>query len=130
MTHLQAATLWVGLHVLLMLYLKIRVGATRNRTKVNFGGGDSDEMKRAMRVQGNAVEDVPVALLGLIMLALIAAPLWLIHASGGVLLVSRMMHAFGLGRTGGISIGRVGGTLGTVIATLAVAIGCIYFAFQ
>lgn len=130
MTQLQAATLWVGLHVLLMLYLKLRVGATRNRTKVNFGGGDSDEMKRAMRVQGNAVEDVPVALLGLVMLALIAAPLWIIHASGGVLLVSRMMHAFGLGRTGGISISRVGGTLGTVLATLTVAVGCLYFAFQ
>lgn len=130
MTQLQAATVWVGLHVLLMLYLKFKVGATRNRTKVDFGAGDNEQMQRAMRVQGNAVEDVPVALLGLIMLAFLSAPLWLLHASGGVLLVSRILHAFGLGRSGGVSFGRLVGTLGSVIAMLTIAIGCLYFAFQ
>ena len=130
MTQIQAATLWVGLHVLLMLFLKLRVGAVRSRTKVSFGDGDNEDMQRAIRVQGNAVEDVPVTLVGLIVLALVPAPLWLVHGAGGVLLVSRVLHALGLGKSSGITFGRLAGTIGSVLATLAVAIGCLYFAFQ
>ena len=44
-------------------------------------------MQRAIRVQGNAVEDVPVVLLGLLGLAALAAPVVLIHALGGSFLV-------------------------------------------
>ena len=130
MTELQAAARWVGLHILLMGYLKLRVGATRGKTKVNFGDGDNEQMQRSLRVQGNAVEDVPVTLIGLVMLALVTAPLSLIHAVGGVLLVSRVLHAFGLGKSSGLTFGRLVGTLGSIIAMLAVAIGCIYFSIQ
>lgn len=130
MTELQAAALWVGLHILLMGYLKLRVGATRSKTKVGFGDGDNEQMQRSLRVQGNAVEDVPITLIGLVMLALVTAPLWLIHAAGGVLLGSRLLHAFGLGKSSGVTFGRLVGTLGSVIAMVAVAIGCIYFSFQ
>ena len=130
MTELQAAALWVGLHILLMGYLKLRVGATRSKTKVGFGDGNNEQMQRSLRVQGNAVEDVPITLIGLVMLALVTAPLWLIHAAGGVLLGSRLLHAFGLGKSSGLTFGRLVGTLGSVIAMVAVAIGCIYFSFQ
>ena len=130
MTEFQAAALWVGLHILLMWYLKLRVGATRGKTKVNFGDGDNEQMQRSLRVQGNAVEDVPVTLIGLVMLAFVSAPLWLIHAGGGVLLVSRILHAFGLGKSSGLSFGCLVGTLGSIIVMLAVAIACIYFSFQ
>ena len=130
MNELQAAALWVGLHILLMGYLKLRVGATRSKTKVGFGDGDNEQMQRSLRVQGNAVEDVPITLIGLVMLALVTAPLWLIHAAGGVLLGSRLLHAFGLGKSSGLTFGRLVGTLGSVIAMVAVAIGCIYFSFQ
>ena len=130
MNELQAAALWVGLHILLMGYLKLRVGATRSKTKVGFGDGDNEQMQRSLRVQGNAVEDVPITLIGLVMLALVTAPLWLIHAAGGVLLGSRLLHAFGLGKSSGVTFGRLVGTLGSVIAMVAVAIGCIYFSFQ
>ena len=130
MTELQAAALWVGLHILLMGYLKLRVGATRSKTKVGFGDGDNEQMQRSLRVQGNAVEDVPITLIGLVMLALVTAPLWLIHAAGGVLLGSRLLHAFGLGKSSGLTFGRLVGTLGSIMAMVAVAIGCIYFSFQ
>ncbi|MEO9970698.1 MAG: MAPEG family protein [Hyphomonadaceae bacterium] len=130
MTEIHAATLWVGLHVLFMGYLKARVGATRNSTKINFGDGDNEKMQRALRVQGNAVEDVPTILIGIVMLAFVSAPLWFIHACGGVLLVSRMLHAFGLARSSGTTFGRMVGTIGSMLALIAVAGGCIYFAFQ
>lgn len=128
MTALHAATLWVGLHILLMGYLKARVGMVRGNTKIVFGDGENEKMQRAIRVQGNAVEDVPVILIGLVTLALVSAPILLIHAAGGVLLISRILHAFGLGKSSGTTFGRAVGTLGSMIAMTVVAGGCIYFA--
>lgn len=128
MTEIQAAGLWVGLHVLLMLFLKMRAGATRGRTKINFGDGGNEDMQRSLRVQGNAVEDVPIAIIGIGVLALMSAPILLIHGLGGVLLVSRILHAVGLGGSSGFSFGRLAGTLGSVIVMLVTGGACIYFA--
>lgn len=129
MSELQAVGLWVGLHVLLMTFLKLRTGATRNKTKVDFGAGESDDMARALRVQGNAVEDVPIALLGLGALGLMSAPIMLIHGLGGLLFISRVLHAAGLGGAGGFSLGRLLGTIGSLLSLLVIGGACLYFAF-
>lgn len=128
MTNIEAVALWVGLHVLLMLYLKGFVGATRGKTKVNFGDGADERMQRAIRVQGNAVEDVPIAIAGLIMLGQLAAPIGLLHALGGVLFVSRILHAAGLSGSAGFTKGRLIGTLGSIIVLLVTGIACIWLA--
>jgi len=128
MTNLETVTLWVGLHVLLMLALKFNAGATRGKTKVNFGDGDNEIMQRALRVQGNAVEDVPIAMIGLVMLSQLAAPIWLLHALGGTMFVSRVLHALGLGKSSGVSAGRLIGTIGSVLVLLATGIACLWYA--
>lgn len=130
MTELQAVGLWVGLNVLLMFFLKGNTGRIRAKTKVDIGAGDSEQMQRAMRVQGNAVEDVPVALIGLGALGLMTAPIMLIHGLGGVLFASRVLHAAGLGGKGGFSFGRFAGTLGSVLVLLVTGIACLWYAFQ
>jgi len=129
MTTLEAVGLWVGLNVILMLFLKGAVGFTRGKTKVDFGAGDNDRMQRMMRVQGNAVEDVPIALLGLGALGLMSAPVMLIHGLGGALLASRLLHATGLGSKGGFTFGRLAGTLGSVLVLLVTGVACIWYAF-
>lgn len=129
MTDIQTVALWVGLHVLLMFFLKGNAGATRGKTKVNFGDGGNEVMQRALRVQGNAVEDVPIAMIGLVMLGQLAAPIWLLHALGGTMFASRILHAAGLGGNSGFSLGRLLGTLGSVIVLLATGIACLWYAF-
>ena len=42
MTHLQIATLYIGLNVLLLAVLKMNVGRARAQQKVNFGDGGND----------------------------------------------------------------------------------------
>lgn len=125
----EAVGLWVGLNVILMMYLKGAVGRTRSQTKVDFGAGDNERMQRMMRVQGNAVEDVPIALLGLGALALMSAPLMLIHSLGALLTASRVLHASGLASRGGFSFGRVAGTIGSVLVLLVTGIACLWLAF-
>jgi len=136
MDTMQTVGLWVGLHVLLLLFLKGKAGSTRGKagstrgkTKVNFGDGNNEQMQQALRVQGNAVEDVPIAMIGLIMLGVLTAPIWLLHTLGGTMFVSRILHAYGLGKSSGYSFGRLVGTLRSMIAQLAIGIACLWFVF-
>ena len=128
MTEYQAAVLYIGLNILLLTVLKLNVGRARVQQKVNFGDGNSEPVQRAIRVQGNAVEDVPITLIGLLGLAVLSAPVLLIHILGGGLTVSRVLHAIGLGRSSGSSFGRGVGTLGSMLCLLGTAGACIYYA--
>ena len=128
MSSIDAVVLYAGLFVLLFIGLKLNAGRVRVATKVNFGEGASDPMTQAMRVQGNAVEDVPITLLGLYGLAALSAPVLLIHILGGSFFVFRLAHAITLGSGTGSGLGRLIGTLGTVLVMLVTGGACLYFA--
>ncbi|HOY78573.1 MAG TPA: MAPEG family protein [Hyphomonadaceae bacterium] len=128
MTSLHAAALYVGLLVLVMLGLKFYVGGRRSALKVP-SGETTPEFSRVMRVQLNAVEDVPILAVGIVGLGLLGMPVWYIHMVGAVLVVSRIAHAAGLASSGGISVGRLGGTIGTMLVYIAVAGALVVHAF-
>jgi uncharacterized protein len=129
MTPVQAAAFDIGLLIVMMLGLKIYVGNRRAKHKVPSGDVTHPEFGRATRVQLNAVEDVPVLAAGVAGLAMLGMPAWYIHMSAWVLLVARILHAFGLASSGGFSFGRLAGTLGTMLAYLAVAGALLVHAF-
>jgi len=128
MTAFAATTLYLGLFGLFMLILKLNVGRVRGAENVGFGDGNNEAVQRAIRAQGNAVEDVPIVLLGLVGLAALSAPVVLIHGLGGSFLVGRVLHAVGIGGSSGSSFGRSVGTLITLIVKLVTAGACIWFA--
>ncbi|MEQ8557681.1 MAG: MAPEG family protein [Henriciella sp.] len=127
MTAIEAAGLYAALCLILMLALKINVGRVRQAERVMFGDGEKEPLQRAQRVQGNAVEDVPVTLVALVSLALIGGPVWLVHSLGATLFLGRVLHAIGLGGSSGGSFGRMWGTLLSAIAMLATALACLWF---
>jgi uncharacterized protein len=128
MTPIAATTLYIGLFALLMLLLKVNVGRVRASKKINLGDGNDESMQRAIRVQGNAVEDVPVVLFGLVGLGLLAAPVLLIHGLGISFLIARILHAIGLGGMAGAGVGRLIGTLMSLIVMIATAAASIWYA--
>ncbi|HVY89950.1 MAG TPA: MAPEG family protein [Hyphomonadaceae bacterium] len=128
MTPVQAAALYVGLLVIVMLGLKMFVGNRRGVLKIP-SGDTTPEFSRFMRVQHNAVEDVPILAVGIVTLALLGLPTWYIHMCGAVLVVSRLLHAFGLASSSGFSPGRLIGTIGTMLTYLAVAGALVFHAF-
>ena len=129
MSPAQAAAMNIGLLILMMLGLKMYVGARRGQMKLP-SGETNPEFNRATRVQLNAVEDVPVLMVGIAGLAMLGMPAWYIHMCGLVLLVSRVLHACGLAASGGFSIGRAVGTLGTLLVFLAIAGALLVHAFS
>jgi uncharacterized membrane protein YecN with MAPEG domain len=120
-TSVQAAALWTGLLILLMLALKLYVGGQRRKHKVPSGDLTHPEFGRATRIQLNAVEDVPPLMVGILALALLNMPAWYVHVCGGVLFVSRVLHAWGLSTSSGFSLGRLVGTIGTILVTIFIA---------
>jgi uncharacterized membrane protein YecN with MAPEG domain len=121
MTKLDAAAVYVGANVLILLILALGVVRARAASKVILGDGGDPGLQRAIRVHGNAAEYVPAGLIGILALALLpAAPLWAVHAGGVLLTAGRILHAIGLSNTSGRSFGRAFGTLFTWIAFLAV----------
>jgi len=129
MSSAQAAALNIGLLIVLMLGLKLYVGNRRAKHKVPSGEVTHPEFGRATRVQLNAVEDVPVLMVGIVALAMLGMPAWYIHMAGVVLLLSRIAHAFGLASSSGFSPGRLIGTFGTLLVYLAVAGALLVHAF-
>lgn len=127
MTPVEAASLWVALNILFLIYISFRVGQTRTRLKINLGDGGNPEMVRAIRTQGNYVEYAPAALVGLVLLAQAGAPAVLVHALGGVFLFVRIAHLMGLGMDVW-KAGRFVGTLGTMLTLLATAAALLWFA--
>ena len=67
------------------------------------------------------------ALLGLLMLALLDAPVWAIHSLGAVFLLARVAHFLGLG-LGVWPLGRLIGTLLTMLTLLAAGLALIWLA--
>lgn len=128
MTQFEAVTLYLGLFAILFVVLKLNAGRVRAGEKVNFGEGGNDAMRKAMRVQGNAVEDVPIVLLGLIGLAALSAPVVLIHGLGGAFFVGRVLHAIGLGSPTGTGLPRLLGTVLSLLSMLVTAGACLWFA--
>lgn len=111
MSAIDAATLYAGLNLLLLLALALLVVRQRVQHKVVLGDGGVEPLNRAIRVHGNAVEYVPLAVAGLIALALAGAAVWIVHVGGVALTLGRVLHAQGLSLSSGSSFGRAAGTL-------------------
>ena len=106
--------LYAGVLALLLVVLALRVVRLRWKFRVGLGDGGEKAMIRAIRIHGNATEHVPIALLLLLMAELNHAGPTLLHACGAVLVVARVLHAVGLGKSAGASWQRATGTVGTV----------------
>ena len=96
MTPVQAAALWSGLLLLLMLLLSVRVALNRKKHKVLLGDGTASQITLPGRVFGNAAEYVPVGVGALALLAMLGMPAMAVHAVGTVLLAGRLIHAVSL----------------------------------
>jgi uncharacterized membrane protein YecN with MAPEG domain len=111
--------LWAGLLGILSLALAMNVVRGRVSENVIFGDGGVTILQQRIRVHGNFVEYVPIALVLLLVLELNGTSPLVLNVLGGGLFVGRLLHAFGLATTTGTSAGRFIGTIVTWLAILA-----------
>ena len=109
---------------LVAIFLSFHVIRLRAKSGVSLLDGGNAALKERIRRHGNFTEYVPLAL---ILMGLAeaggATSTWL-HTIGGILLVSRLIHPFGIKHDNGAAPARIIGATGTQIAML-MAIGLI-----
>lgn len=128
MTPAQAAALWSGLLILLLVILSVRVVMARQRNRVVLGDGGHADLIVAGRVFGNAAEYIPAGIGALAVLTLLGMPAYAIHGVGGALFLGRLLHASGL-TAGKPTPGRLGGMILTYLALIAAGAMLVTHAF-
>jgi len=93
---MHITALYTALLGIMLVPISIRITVLRARTKIMFFDGGDPDLGRAIRVQGNFIEYVPLAVILLGMVEWSGAPGWAVHALGAALLVSRLVHAWGI----------------------------------
>ena len=118
----QITALYTALLALLIVVLALRVVLGRRDGRVGIGDGGNHGLSRRIRAHGNAIENVPLALLLLLVAELTNVDAAWLHAYGIVLVAGRLLHAFGLSRHAGTSFGRFAGSLLTWFAMVAMCL--------
>lgn len=118
--------LFASLHALLLLALIVPISRHRHQHKIGIGDGGDVVLARKIRAHANFIEFVPIALLLLALLELAGLPTPWLWGYGAVLLLARVMHAVGLSRHAGYSLGRFWGTVLTMLVLLAMALAGLW----
>ncbi len=118
--------IYAGLHGLLavllanfVLYVRLRPG------KAPEWQGDA-----ALRVQANFVENVPIALVLLLVLELQGLSREFLHGCGASLFILRLLHAWGLGTYEGANYPRLIGAQGTFVLISVMAVAALVTGFE
>lgn len=124
MTPIAAAAVYTGVNILILLFLSFRVVGRRRSAQVSLGTGGDAELETRVRAHGNASEYIPAAMLGLFAAASLGAPLWAVHAIGGVFTLGRVLHGFGL--SAGVLAPRALGMVLTWLGMLGAGVAAIW----
>lgn len=81
---------------LIFLVLWIRVSSIRSATKISFGDGGNMQLLQRVRQHGNFVEWACFVLILMMLAEGMGAPALYLHISGGLLVLGRIAHPFGL----------------------------------
>ncbi len=88
--------IYAALLSLVFILLSIKVVNTRRVAKVAIGDGRNALLQRAIAVHNNFAQYAPLSLLLIYFCELEHAPQLLVHALGFSLLISRLVHAYGV----------------------------------
>lgn len=114
----------VAAAALINIWLSIRCGQVRTAEKVSVGDGGNEKLIRRMRAHSNFTENAPIVLVMIAALEFTHPGSTALAAAAGVFMAGRVAH--GLGMEGGsFGIGRMIGTLITLLTQLGLAIWAI-----
>lgn len=117
--------LYTGICVIAMVVMIAKVIIARRTHKVGLGDGGNQVVAQAMRVHGNFIEQVPIILFMMYILEQQGMSVLCLHVAGGILVISRVLHAQGLYGSPYVTFGRFVGTFMSIILMLVGALLCI-----
>lgn len=112
---------------LIFLGLSYRVVSIRRVAKIGIGTGGNESLSLAVRAHANFTEYVPITLILLFLLMRTAGDAMVAAVLAVLLVIARLLHAYGLSGSGGYSVGRFSGTVITWLVLLLTSLLNIYY---
>ncbi len=103
----------------IIITLALKVVYTRRSKRIGLGSKGDKELTHKMRIHANAIEYIPIAIILMAFVEIGGANIYWVNASGFLLVIGRLLHAYGFGKSIGISFGRFYGTLMTWLVIIA-----------
>ena len=85
--------LYAGLNTLIFLWIAVSTGQLRAKYKVPIGDGGILHLTRILRGHANALENVPMAIILMLVMAGLNTPIFVLHGFGIALTLGRFVHA-------------------------------------
>ncbi len=127
---MKVTALYAALLAVLFLVLSFRTLNYRRTQKVEIGDGGDRDLLRRIRVHGNFAEYVPIALLLMGFAESLGLAATSLHVMGGLLLVGRIVHGYGLSQNPHILPMRVAGMVATFASIGMGAAACAWLALH
>ena len=112
------------------MYLILNVVRLRRQERISIGDGGNESLSRAMRVHGNFIETVPLALILIGLTELNGAHFLIVHFLGSLLLLGRASHVYGMRSASAPGKFRFYGMVMTINVYVIGAIICFYYALM
>ena len=126
---LPISSIYVGICLLILVFLILRTITYRLRTKVAILDGGNLAMTSAIRIHGNFIETAPFVLAGMMVGESQGLAGWTIHFWGATFIIGRASHYVGLRNTLDESLGRKIGTVITLLILASQGIAILYYSF-
>ena len=114
--------LYAAIVGLLAAILTVNVIRNRVALKIDDGDGGNATMRKCIRAHGNLVQHAPLALLLVGFAESLGTSQAIIHALGAILVLARLLSAWGLLSAEGPTFGRQSGAGLTVLVLLAASV--------
>lgn len=111
---------------LLGVLLTVQVIMNRVRLKITTGDGGNTDLARVIRAHANFAEQVPLAVLLFMLAEMAGAPRMALYVLGALLVVARILSAWGLSSSAGLSFGRQSGA-GMTLLYMVGTVGLILY---
>ena len=119
---ISVTALYAGILSLIMVALAINVTMHRTKLRVPMGDGGNPIMLRMIRLHGNAVEYLPLALVLMAIYEINGGWHPALHAAGLALIVGRILQSWNMWSTEIAGFGRISGQALTWVTISALAL--------
>ena len=96
MAVLPITSLFAAAFAVALVALSFPISLRRLQVGDLVGDSTDEGLRRRIRAQGNFIEYVPLGVIALGLVEAQAAPVWIVVASGTILVIGRVLHAAGM----------------------------------
>ncbi len=122
---LVAVGFYAALNMALLMWITYETGRLRGKHKVSIGDGGVKHLVRIMRGHANAVENMPIFLVMIVIAALLGMPVLAAHILGACFTIGRALHAWHFIQDDAPGWQRAGGFTLSFLAQLVLLIGLL-----